>query len=186
MLFAAARRYRFFSRVATESGNARASHTLRFVEDTAVEIAAAGERAFGGVLGFVGRHTEPAAIHTSRGLLLPLFASEEPGKLREDVRATEICVALVGDVLREVAKPLQRRKSGRRAAHAAQGSRRARAALIQFREGSPMRPSKFWKRGSSRSGSTNGRLGRSLTLASCWSIAFSSHSSARSLSPRAQ
>ena len=128
-LFAAARRYRFFSRVATESGNARASHTLRFVEDTAVEIAAAGERAFGGVLGFVGRHTEPAAIHTSRGLLLPLFASEEPGKLREDVRATEICVALVGDVLREVAKPLQRRKSGRRAAHAAQGSRRARPAI---------------------------------------------------------
>ena len=127
--FSAVRRYRFFSRAARESGNARASHTLRFAEDAAVEIAAAGERAFGGVLGLVGGHAGPAAIDAGRRLLLPLFASEEPGKLREDVRTAEIRVALVGDVLREVAKPLQRRESGGRAALAAQGSRRARPAV---------------------------------------------------------
>ena len=39
---------------------------------------------------------------------MPLFQSEEPGKLREDVRTAEIRVALVGNVLREAAKPLQR------------------------------------------------------------------------------
>ena len=126
--FSAMRRYRFFSRAARESGNARASHTLRFAEDAAVETAA-GERAFGGVLGLVGGHAGPAAIDASGRLLLPLFASEEPGKLREDVRTAEIRVALVGDVLREVAKPLQRRESGGRAALAAQGSRRARPAV---------------------------------------------------------
>jgi hypothetical protein len=45
------------------------------------------------------------------------------------MRAAEICVALVGDVLREIAKPLQQKQSGRRAAPAAQGSRGARAVV---------------------------------------------------------
>jgi len=83
--FSAIRRYRFFPAAATESGNARASHTLRFAEDAAVEIAAVGDCAVGPVLGLVGRHARPAAINASRGLLLPLLQSEEPGKLREDV-----------------------------------------------------------------------------------------------------
>jgi hypothetical protein len=94
-----------------------------------VEIAIAGERALGGVLEFAGGHARPAEIDASRGLLLPLFQSQEPGKLREDVRTAEICVALVGDVLREIAKPLQRKQSGRRAAPTAQGSRGARAVV---------------------------------------------------------
>ena len=123
------RRYRFFSQPATESGNARASHTLPFAEDAPEEIAATGNCALGSVLGLAGGHARPAAIDASRGLLLPLFPSEEPGKLREDVRAAEIRVALVGDVLREVAKTLRRRQSGRRATPAAQGSCRARPAV---------------------------------------------------------
>jgi hypothetical protein len=94
-----------------------------------VEIAVAGERALGGVLEFAGGHARPTEIDASRGLLLPLFQNKEPGKLREDVRAAEICVALVGDVLRETAKPLQRKQSGRWAAPAAQGSRGARAVV---------------------------------------------------------
>jgi hypothetical protein len=120
------RRYRFFSRVATESGNAPSSHTLRFTEDAVVEIATTGDCAVGSFLGPAGRHAGPAAIHASRGLLLPLFTNQEPRKLREDVRAAEIRVALVGNVLRKIAKPLQRRESRRWAALAAQGSRRAR------------------------------------------------------------
>jgi hypothetical protein len=127
--FSAIRRYRFFPRATRESGHAPASQTLRFAEDAAVEIAAAGERAFGSVLGLAGGHAGPAAIDASRWLLLPLFESEEPGKMRKDVRTAEIRVALVGDVLREVAKPLQGRESGGRAALAAQGSRRARPAV---------------------------------------------------------
>jgi len=117
--FSAFRRYRFFPPAATESGNAPASHTLRFAEEAAVEIAAAGVRAIGGVLGIARGHARRATIDASRGLLLPLFPSEEPRKLRENVRTAKIRVALVGDVLRKVAKPLQRRESGRRAALAA-------------------------------------------------------------------
>jgi hypothetical protein len=117
--FSAMGRYRFFSRAATEFDNERASHTLRFAENTAVEIAAVGDCAFGCVLGVVGRHAGPTAIEASWGLLLPLFPNEELGKLREDVRTAEIRVALVGDVLRKVAKALQRRQSGRRTALAA-------------------------------------------------------------------
>ena len=94
-----------------------------------MEIAAAGQRPLGGVLELAGGHAKPAEIHTGRGLLLPLFQSEGPGKLREDVRDAEVCVALVGDILREVAKPLQREHSGRRTALATQRSRRARQAL---------------------------------------------------------
>jgi hypothetical protein len=60
---------------------------------------------------------------------LPLFQSEESGKLREDVRTAEIRVALVGNVLLKAAKPLQRSHSGRGAALAAQGSRRAHATV---------------------------------------------------------
>ena len=73
-----------------------------------MEIAVAGDCALGGVLELAGGHARPAEIDASRGLLLPLFQSEEPGKLREDVRTAEIRVALVGNVLREAAKPLQR------------------------------------------------------------------------------
>ena len=86
--------------------NARVSHTPRVAEDATVENAAAGDCTFGGVLGLVGRYSRPAAVDASRGLLLPLFASEEPGKLRENVRTAEIRVALVGDLLHEVAKTL--------------------------------------------------------------------------------
>ena len=94
-----------------------------------MEIAVAGERSLGGVVGIAGGHARPAAINASRWMLLPLFPSEEPGKLCEDVRTAKVRVALVGDVLREVAKPLQRRESGGRAAFAAPGSRRTRPAV---------------------------------------------------------
>jgi hypothetical protein len=120
------RRYRFFSRVATESGNAPSSHTLRFTEDAVVEIATTGDCAVGSFLGPAGRHAGPAAIHASRGLLLPLFTNQGPRKLREDVRTAKVRYALVGDVLHKVAKPFQRRESGRRAALTPQGSRRER------------------------------------------------------------
>ena len=109
--------------------HAAASHTVHFAENSAVEVAAAGQRAVGHVLEFAGGHTKPPEVDASRRLLLPLFQSEEPGKLREDVRTAEICVALVGDVLREIAKPLQRKQSGHRAAPTAQRSRRARALV---------------------------------------------------------
>jgi len=95
-----------------------------------VEIAAAVERPLGGVVGIAGGHARPAAIDASRWMLLPLFQSKKPGKLRKDVRTAKVRVALVGDVLRQVAKPLQRRESGRRAALAAPGSRRTRPAVI--------------------------------------------------------
>ena len=81
-----------------------------------------GERAIGDVLAFICGYAGAAEIHGGRRLLLPLRASQEPGKLREDVRVAKICVALVGDVLREIAKPLQWRQSGCRAAPAAQRS----------------------------------------------------------------
>lgn len=87
--------------------HARAIHTY-IAEKAPVEIAAARQRAPGRVLGFAGEHAEPAEIDPSGRLLLPLPPREEPGKLRENVRAAEICVALVGNILREVAKPLQR------------------------------------------------------------------------------
>lgn len=77
-------------------------------EKAPMEIAAARQRAPGRVLGFAGGHAWPAEIDASGRLLLPLPPCEEPGKLRENVRAAEIRVALVGNVLREVAKPLQR------------------------------------------------------------------------------
>jgi hypothetical protein len=54
----------------------------------------------------VSRYAGPAAIHTSRRLLLSLLPREEPGKLRENVRAAEVCVALVGNYVREIEKPL--------------------------------------------------------------------------------
>ena len=79
------RRYRFFSPPATESGNAPPPLSLRFAEDGSVEVAAAGDGIIGGVLGIVSRHAWPAAIDRSRWMLLPLFQSEELGKLREDV-----------------------------------------------------------------------------------------------------
>jgi hypothetical protein len=110
--------------------HAPASHTVHFAENSAVEVAAAGQRAVGHVLEFAGGHTKPPEGDASRRLLLPLFQSKAAGKLREDVRDAEIRVALVGDVLREVAKPLQRRQSGRRTAFAAQRSRGTRPAVI--------------------------------------------------------
>jgi hypothetical protein len=85
--------------------------------------AIAGQRVIGDVLAFICGHAGAAEIDAGGGLLLSLFASQELGELREDVRVAKICVALVGDVLREIAKPLQRRQSGSWAAPAAQRSR---------------------------------------------------------------
>jgi hypothetical protein len=99
--------------------NARAKHT-HIAEKALMEITAGRQRALSRVLGLVGRHAKPAEIDASGRLLLPLLPREEIGKLRENVRATEIRVALVGNVLHEIAKPLQRRKSRGRAALAAQ------------------------------------------------------------------
>ena len=66
--------------------HARATHTY-FAEKTLMEIAAAGRRALGRFLGIAGGHARPAEIDASRRLLLPLLTREEPGKLRENVRA---------------------------------------------------------------------------------------------------
>ncbi len=93
---------------------------------------AARRRAPSRLLGFAGGHAKPAEIDASGRLLLPLPPREAPGKLRENVRAAEICVALVGNVLREIAKPLRRRQSKGRSSFAAQRSRRARPALNSF------------------------------------------------------
>jgi len=127
-------RYRFFLPAARKCRDARACATVHFAENVAVAIAPSRLRAPGGVLEFAGGHARPAEIHASGRLLLPLLQSEEPGKLREDVRAAEIRVALVGDVLLKAAKPLQRSHSGRRAAFAAQGSRRARTAVSKLQK----------------------------------------------------
>jgi len=94
-----------------------------------VAIAFFGERAIGDVLAFICGLAGAVEIDGGSGLLLPLFASQGPGKLREDVRTAKICVALVGDVLRKITKALQRRQSGSRAAPAAQRSRGARAIV---------------------------------------------------------
>lgn len=82
-------------------------------------IAFFGERVIGDVLAFICGHAGAVEIDGGSGLLLPLFTGQGPGKLREDVRTAEICVALVGDVLRKITKPSQRRQSGGRAAPAA-------------------------------------------------------------------
>ena len=88
--------------------HARATH-IYIAEKTLMEIAAAGWRALSCFLGFAGGHARPAEIDASRRLLLPLLTREESGKLRENVRAAEVRIALVGNVLRQIAKPLQRR-----------------------------------------------------------------------------
>jgi hypothetical protein len=90
--------------------HARATHTYFYIAEKApMEVAAAERRAFSRLVGFAGGHAKPAEVDASGRLLLPLLTREEPGKLREDVRAAKIRVTLVGNVLREVAKPLQRR-----------------------------------------------------------------------------
>jgi hypothetical protein len=73
-----------------------------------MEIAAAGWRALSRLLGFAGGHAKPTETDASRSLLLPLLTREGPRELCENVRAAEIRLALVGDVLHQVAKPLQR------------------------------------------------------------------------------
>jgi hypothetical protein len=90
------------------AGHARATETLPFTENPAVEIVAAWLRAVGDFLDAARGHAGPAEVNASWRLLLPLFASQGPGQLRQDVRAAKICVALVGDVMREVTKPLHR------------------------------------------------------------------------------
>jgi hypothetical protein len=57
-------------------------------------------------VGIAGGHAEPAEVDASWRVLLPLFARKDARKLRENVRDAEIRVALVGNVLREVAEPL--------------------------------------------------------------------------------
>jgi hypothetical protein len=91
--------------------HARVTHTCFYIiaKKAAMEVAAAGRRALSGLVGFAGGHAKPAEVDASGRLLLPLLTREESGKLREDVRAAKIRLALVGNVLREVAKPLQRR-----------------------------------------------------------------------------
>jgi hypothetical protein len=83
----------------------RATYT-RIAENASVEIAAAGQRAASHFVGVAGGYAEPAEINASWRVLLPLFARKDARKLRKNVRDAEIRVALVGNVLREVAKPL--------------------------------------------------------------------------------
>jgi len=88
--------------------HARAKHT-HIAEKDPMEIAAARQCALSRVVGSAGGHAKPAEIDADGRLLLPLPAREKPGKLRKNVRTAEVRFALVGDVLREVAQPLQRR-----------------------------------------------------------------------------
>jgi len=119
-----------FSFEPQENGaHAREFQTVHFATQSAVALAVVGQRVIGDVLAFICGHAGTVEIDGGSGLLLPLFTGQGPGKLREDVRAAEICVALVGDVLCEIAKPLQRRQSRSWAAPAAQRSRGARAAV---------------------------------------------------------
>ena len=98
--------------------HARAIHT-HIAEKTLMEIVAAREHALSRLLGFAGGHAKPAEIDASGRLLLPLLPREEIGKLRQNVRVAKIRVALVGNVLHQIAKPLQRSKSRGRATFAA-------------------------------------------------------------------
>jgi hypothetical protein len=54
--FTAIRRYRFFSRGATECRYARAFHPLLFTKNSALEVAAIGQCAPGDVVELAGRH----------------------------------------------------------------------------------------------------------------------------------
>ena len=82
---------------------------IYIAEKTLMETAASGRRALSRLLGFAGGHAKPAEIDATRRLLLPLLTREEPWELRKDVRVAEVRFALVGNVVRQVAKPLQRR-----------------------------------------------------------------------------
>jgi hypothetical protein len=109
-----------FSFERQENGaHARVLRTVYFDTKPLVAIAVVGQRVIGDVLAFICGYAGAAEIDSGRGLLLPLFTSQGAGQLREDVRTAKICVALVGDVLQEIAKPLQRRQSRCRAALAA-------------------------------------------------------------------
>jgi len=88
---------------------ARALHHILFTEKTTLENAAIGERAAGDVMELAGGYAHMAEIDASRGLLLSLLQGQGIRKLRQDVRNAEICVALVGHLLREIPKSLQRK-----------------------------------------------------------------------------
>jgi len=77
----------------------------------------------------VCRHTWPATCQTVSRLLLPLRAFAWLGELRENVRAPQICVALVGRFLRQAARTFRGKQSRRGAALAPCRSRRTRAPL---------------------------------------------------------
>lgn len=64
---------------------ARALHTVRFTEKTALEIAANGQRAAGDVLELAGGHAGTAEIHANGGMLLPLLQGQGVGQLYQDV-----------------------------------------------------------------------------------------------------
>ena len=98
----------FFCERLENARHARALHTIVFTKKTALEIAATCKRAPGDVLEFACGHTGATEISANRGMLLPLFQGQGFRNLRQDVRDAEICVALVGHVLREIPKPLQR------------------------------------------------------------------------------
>ena len=80
------------------------------------------------VAGFGGQCRRPAQPGVS-GLLLHLCAGACPRRLRKNVRAKEVCGALVGDYVRQATRSQPDQQLRWRAALAARGSRRARAAL---------------------------------------------------------
>ena len=100
MRFRVCQRYRFFPPAARECVGADSPLPGCLAQNSAMAIAVAGQRASGCVLGVTGGHSRHTENSARGGVLLPLFAREGPGKLREDVRTAEIRDALVGDVLR--------------------------------------------------------------------------------------
>jgi hypothetical protein len=98
----------FFCERLENAGHARALHTILFTKKAALEIATTWKRAPSDVLGLACGHTRATEISANCGMLLPLFQGQGPRNLRQDVRDAEICVALVGYVLHEIPKPLQR------------------------------------------------------------------------------
>ena len=98
----------FFCERLENARHAQVLHTILFTKKTALEIATPWKRAPGDVLELACGHPGATEISAKRGMLLPMLQGEGLRNLRQDVRDAEICVALVGHVLHEIPKPLQR------------------------------------------------------------------------------
>jgi len=127
--FSAFRRYRFSVATATQSGDASARENWKLANTRFVQTALYWSGAAGDELEPVCRHARPVACSAVSGLLLPLRARATLGELRENLRAAEIRIALVGRLVRQAARAFRGGQSRRWSALAPSRSRRACAPI---------------------------------------------------------